>query len=156
MRRADIAIPVDIDRRQGDRRAASRSFVLKERRSGFDRRQASGGPARIAVEALEELRDHPSTLVALLVAINLLNVIDHRLTLTALSAGAIEGNPLMAYLLSASPALAAVLKYLAVLGVTLGVWGLRRFKLVLGAAVLSFFTLAGVVLLHYYCAMFLY
>lgn len=137
-------------RRGADRRQRT-TFVLAERRSGFDRRQ-QGGFARAAMA----LRDSPATLLVLLAAANVMNVIDQLATTQALSAGFSEGNPVMAALISHDPRLAAVLKVLAILLVSAGIWRLRRYRLILQVAVLMFALFAGVLVLHVYGAALYY
>lgn len=137
-------------RRGPDRRHHSR-FVLAERRSGFDRRQPRGFE-RTALA----LRDSPAVLLVLLAAANVMNIIDQLATTQALAAGHSEGNPVMAALIAHDPRVAAVVKVLAILLVTAGIWRLRRYRLILQVAVLMFALFAGVLVLHVFGAALYY
>jgi hypothetical protein len=139
------------DQRRGERRRAN-SLVLVERRSGFDRRQTTWPVARLADRALRQLRDEPLTLLMLLAGVNVLNVLDQAATGRALAAGFTEGNPVMAALISYDPMVAAGVKLLAVLGVTVSVWMLRRYRVVLQVGVLTFALFTAVLLWHFYGA----
>jgi hypothetical protein len=125
--------------------------VIRERRTGFDRREQG----RI-VSALVELRDSPSTLLVLLVAVNVMNVLDQLATTRALAMGFTEGNPVMAALIAYDPRVAAAVKIVAVVSVTLGIWSLRRYKLILQVGVFMFAAFAFVMLVHFYGAAFYY
>jgi hypothetical protein len=122
------------DRRVHDRRHRRIPWAFKpERRTGFDRRASRpGGPL---TQALRELRDSERALLALLVAINLLNVLDLLLTLVLLEGGASEGNPVMRVLIGNDPLVALVVKVAIVLFVTIAIWRQRRHRIMLGLAV---------------------
>lgn len=139
------------DRRGQDRRQR-RGFVLRERRTGFDRRTGAAdqdgmlpavrhGLARI----LAHLRDQPLMLLGLIVAMNVLSLIDFALTLRALELGAVELNPVIRPLLDRSPVLAGAVKVLLVGSASLLIWRFRRYKLVLQVAVIGplFFALVN-------------
>jgi hypothetical protein len=140
------------DTRSGERRRRRKS-VLSERRSGFDRRESTHCPF---VRMLVTLRDSPAALLVLLAAVNVLNLLDQLATTRALAAGFEEGNPVMASLIAWDPRLAAVVKLVTVLGVSFGVWRLRRYRIVLQAGVFTFLVFAGVMLIHFYGSAFCY
>jgi hypothetical protein len=116
-----------------DRRRWRCTFVMRERRTGFDRRRAAAWPARLREQVLVRLRDHDRNVLALLVTANILNVLDFVFTLRALAHGAVEANPLMRILLSLDPAAAGGVKVTLMLGVSLLVWRFRRYRLLLMA-----------------------
>jgi Domain of unknown function (DUF5658) len=125
---------------RGPDRRHRRSFRVVERRSGFDRRRdPSRSPVALALEApIQRLREQPTLLAELLVMINLLSVIDLLITLSVLRMGAVELNPLMAWLIDLGTAPAAAAKIGVVLVATLGLWLLRRHRAALTTAVLLF------------------
>jgi len=132
------------DRRITDRRKRRVSFVLHERRTGFDRRvSTSGGGAAGLTAVLLGLRDRPGMLWVMLATVNALNVADFLLTLNVLAMGGGEANPILASLFSADPLYAGIFKVLVVLAVTLLVWRCRRFRRALEATLimLGVFTL---------------
>lgn len=120
-------------------------MVLHERRSGFDRRGlVSGGAVVTRFDGLlRGLRDNPGSLRVVLIAANILNVVDFLLTLNALAMGASEANPVMRSLFDMNPLYAGIFKFVAVLSVTFVVWRCRRYRSALQAAliVLAVFTL---------------
>lgn len=120
------------DRRQHQR------WVVRERRSGFDRRRTvSGSPVSTALQTeLLRLRDRPRRLAELLILINILSVIDLVVTLVVLQMGAVELNPIMARLLEFGPAPAALAKISVVVAATIGLWFLRRHRAALSTALL--------------------
>jgi hypothetical protein len=117
----------------GPDRRRKRRFVLVERRSGFDRRRSIGrSPLAVALEApVLRLREQPGVLAELLLLVNLLSVLDLLLTLWVLRLGAVELNPVMAWLLDLGTAPAAAGKIGLVLAATLGLWLLRRYRMAL-------------------------
>jgi len=119
-----------------DRRRWRWSFVMHERRTGFDRRGPVTWSARCQDRILVRLRYHDRNLLALLVIGNMLNVLDFLFTLRALTYGAVEANPVMRILLSLDPATAGAVKVALMVGVSLLVWRLRHYRLPLlaGAA----------------------
>lgn len=123
------------DARGRDRRRRRWNFVIHERRTGFDRRRPGTWPARFQERVLVRLRDHDRNVLALLVTGNTLNVLDFLFTLRALAHGAVEANPIMRMLLSLGPATAGGVKVAIMLGVSLLVWRLRRYRLPLLAGV---------------------
>jgi hypothetical protein len=84
---------------------------------------------------LMRLRDSTAALVGVLVAINLLNVVDLLLTFLLLGDGAMEGNPVMRALIGNDPLIAMFVKIALVALVTLGIWRQRRYRIILGTAV---------------------
>lgn len=136
-------LPRGRDRRQ------TRRFVLWNRRSGFDRRQAPNCPP-FSTEldpSLSYLRDHPGVLVALLALANLLSMIDLGLTSVALRLGAVEVNPFMRYVFEAGATQTAIVKCGIVLAASLGIWSLRRRRAAL--LIVPFLVALYAALVHY-------
>jgi hypothetical protein len=121
---ASACRPRSSGRRHGHRMA------VDERRSGFDRRRnVCRSALAAALEApVLHLRDDHRLLLDLLVVINVLNVLDLFITVTVLKMGAVELNPLMAYLLRLGPAPAVAVKTGLLLAATAGLWTLRRYR----------------------------
>lgn len=146
----------DYERRHIERRCQHR-YVFLDRRTGFDRRRRPrAAMSRLAYDTLLALRDNPVALRVLLVVVNALNLIDFGLTLNALSLGASEANPLMATLLDVSPVWAGIFKAVAVVVATAIVWGCRRYRKALVAAVFMVLVFSGVFVYHivgltFYC-----
>jgi hypothetical protein len=139
--------------RIGSERRQRRRFVLRERRCGFERRRQGQSPAAAALDTLlVYLRDHAGALLAVLVVANLLSLFDLVFTLHVLRLGATEGNPLMGYLFAASPTQAVVVKLVAIAGVALLIWRLRRYRLSLLAALFALGVCGSIVL--YECVAF--
>ncbi len=134
----DVSAPAC--RPRGPDRRRKRSFLVVERRSGFDRRRdVCRSPVALVLETpIQRLRERPALLAELLVMINLLSVIDLLITLSVLRMGAVELNPLMAWLIDLGTAPAAAAKIGVVLVATLGLWLLRRHRAALTTAVLLF------------------
>jgi len=132
--------------RRGERRASRGRFVVIERRSGFDRRDSGAALRRL----LAALRDNPVILLALLVAINVMNVVDYWLTLGVLGAGYTEGNPFMAYMFDQGASAAGWFKVICVATVSAVIWPMRRYRLVLQVAVFAAVVFVGVLLIHIY------
>jgi len=119
-----------------DRRSVARLFVVRERRSGFDRR--SRRRSRFAAEldtTLVNLRDNPATLAALLILGNLLSLADLMLTRVSLSLGAAEANPFMRHVLVDHSTYAAMAKIGVVMALSLVIWRFRRRCRIVGLAV---------------------
>jgi len=130
------------ERRSGRdrRRERQRGFRWSERRSGFDERQRypiTGG-----------LRDNLPVLVALLVALNVLNAFDLVMTYEALERGAVEGNPFMRIMLSGTPGLDIAFKVGTMAVVSTGVFFLRRYRWILAVAVAAMVLYAVVAIYH--------
>lgn len=103
---------------------------MKERRSGFDRRRDTcRSPFSKALEApLLRLRNDPVLLAELLILINVLSAVDLFITWNVLKLGAIELNPVMAYLLDLGPLPATLAKVGIMVAATGGLWLLRRHR----------------------------
>jgi len=138
------------NRRQQDRRRRRFSFVVRERRSGFDRRGREGASrASIAYgQALLALRDRPRLLFSLLVVVNILNLADFLLTLKVLAAGGGEANPILRSLFAMDPLYAGLFKLVAVLLTSWLAWRCRRFRSGLEAAVIMLTVFAAVICYH--------
>jgi hypothetical protein len=138
-----------LERRLLERRV-SRKFVVRDRRSGFDRRERRNSTALgVAWEtALVYLRDNASALLAVLATANLLSALDFVFTLHALQNGALEANPVMRALLDRDPSLAGVVKVGMVAALSLMLWKMRRYRLILKVAVFALVVYAVLVLYH--------
>lgn len=136
--------------RHQDRRRRRLNFVMRERRSGFDRRRPTTWSARMQERVLARLRDEDRNMFTLLVIANVLNVLDFLFTLRALGHGAQEANPIMRALFSLDPATAGAVKVALVLGVSLLVWRFRRYRLPLLAGVMLSIVFGLVFLYHLY------
>ena len=134
--------------RERDRRR-SRRFVLRERRTGFERRWTPRrSPFGVGLDAsLVYLRDHRRALVAMLALANLLSLLDLWLTSIALRLGVAEANPFMRYFFEAGATQAAVVKCSLVVAASLGIWALRGYRTALMAA-LFFLAAYGAVVLY--------
>ena len=140
------------ERRSVDRRL-SRKFVVRERRSGFDRRQPRRATAvGAAVDAsLVYLRDNASVVFAVLATANLLSILDLVFTLRALQHGAVEGNPLMKALFDWDPTIGAVAKVGIIMALSLLIWRMRRYRIILQVAVFALVLFGAIVAYHVYC-----
>ena len=117
-----------------DRRRTHR-FVLRDRRSGYERRPAHRARRSVAFEALlAYFRDHPAALVSLLLLANVLSALDLVLTLILLRLGAAEANPLMRHLFQDGPVQAAIVKFGLIAAASLAIWALRRRRAAVEAA----------------------
>jgi len=136
-------------RLRGRDRRRIRRFVLRERRTGFERRWTPRRtPFGVGLDAsLVYLRDHRRALVAMLALANLLSLLDLWLTSIALRLGVAEANPFMRYFFEASATQAAVVKCGLVVGASLGIWALRRYRPALTTA-LFFLAVYGAVVLY--------
>lgn len=144
-----MAEPVTAPRLRGRDRRQRRRFVLRERRSGFERRWTPHrAPFGVALDVpLIYLRDHRRALVAMLALANLLSLFDLWLTSIALRLGAAEVNPFMRYFFEASATQAAAVKCGLIVAASLGIWALRRYRPALLTAL--FFPVAyGAVVLY--------
>lgn len=117
------------DRRAADRRTGRGAFRIRERRTGFDRRDMSG--------VVAWYRNHPGVIAAALVGIVVLNLSDLLLTLRALENGAREANPIMAALFDIDPTVAGSVKLLLGLGVVLVIWRMRRYRRILEVSLVA-------------------
>jgi hypothetical protein len=109
---------------------------VDERRSGFDRRRdVCRSPFSAALQApLLRLRNDPVLLAELLILINVLSAVDLFITFNVLRLGAIELNPVMAYLLDLGPLPATLAKVGVMVGATGGLWLLRGHRAALTTA----------------------
>jgi hypothetical protein len=96
------------------------------------------------------LRDNAIAVFAVLATANLLSVLDLMFTLHALHLGAVEGNPLMRTLLHWSTGAAAGVKLGIIVGFSLVIWSMRRYRLILAVAVFALALYAAIVVYHVY------
>lgn len=117
-------------------RRLRRRFLVNERRTGFDRRQdVCRSPIAAILEApLLRLRNDSVLLAELLILVNLLSALDLVITFNVLRLGAMELNPVMAYLLDLGPLPAALAKLGVMVAATGGLWLLRRYRAALATA----------------------
>lgn len=80
------------------------------------------------------MHDHPFGLAVVLLALNSLNLVDALLTVEALAQGAREVNPFMNLLFQTGTAQAVAFKLSLVAALSVILWGLRRFRVGLMAA----------------------
>jgi hypothetical protein len=132
------------DHRLGERRRQSR-FVLRERRSGYDRRRGAGGRTLIPACVHEWCHTYPWFLPLILVAANLLSLADIALTLRVLETGAVEANPLLKVLLDIDVHLAAGVKAALVAAASLLIWRYRWHRRILPLALFVLAVFAAVV-----------
>lgn len=132
-----------VESRGRNRRQWRWNCVLRERRSGFDRRRPETRSARLQERVLIPLRDNRRNVLTLLATANVLNVLDFLFTLRALDHGAVEANPVMRMLFSYDPVTAGSVKIALMLGVSLLVWRFRRYRppLIAGVALAVVFGL---------------
>jgi len=137
------------ERRRGERRTKKQWFMLRERRSGFDRRRLSSRGVAAAIDrALWWLHQRPRAVAWVLISANVLNVLDLLLTVNVLLWGGTEANPIMHWLLERDPVLAWIFKVVAIAAASVVLWSMRRFRLALAATV-GLAALFGVVLLYH-------
>ena len=105
---------------------------------------------RFLHRVLVRLRDDDRTLFTILVAANVLNMLDFLFTLRALAHGAEEANPFMRLLLSIDPVTAGAVKVALVLGASVLVWRFRHHRLPLLAGITLPVILGLVLLYHLY------
>jgi hypothetical protein len=125
--------------RSADRRQRTIFLSWPERRSGFDRRDEA---------AVEVLRDSPALLAAVLSVLNILNVLDWRLTAFAIQQGASEGNPVMAALFGVDALAAGLFKVALMLAMTFVIWRSRRYRRVLELAVIATMMYTALIAYH--------
>ena len=128
-----------MEQRAAERRQQTISLRWPERRTGFDRR----GDATVEV-----LRDNPNVLLFALALLNLLSILDWRLTALELSLGASEANPIMAAFFAVDPAAAGLFKVALMLTVSLIIWRGRRYRRVLELAVLAMMVYTALIVYH--------
>ena len=132
------------DHRRGERRRQTR-FVLRERRSGYDRREGAGGRTLLPACVHEWCRTYPWFLPVILVAANLLSLADIALTLRVLETGAVEANPLLKTLLDIDVHLAAGVKAALVAAASMLIWHYRWHRRILPLALFVLTVFAAVV-----------
>lgn len=133
-------------RQTDDRRRHRFSFVLHERRTGFDRRRSSRPGWWTSL--LLYLREHPTMLVIGLLGLNVMNALDMLLTLQATDLGATEVNPMIRALLDTGVPLAIAVKLLVVALASLAIWRLKRYRAGLAAGLVVAASYATVVAYH--------
>ena len=133
------------DKRITSRRSTRSKFRYPEKRTGFDRRfQRKSVFSRISIS----LASHRRAFIGILIAVNVLSVLDFLLTMNLLNLGHVwEGNPVMAGLIVYSPVIALVHKTSLVLLITLVFWRFRRYRAVM-LATSSTFVLFSVLILY--------
>ncbi len=117
------------DNRATTRRNARVKFKYPERRTGFERRiLRTSYLSRVSIS----LANHRRAFLNVLIAVNVLSVLDFLLTINLLNLGHIwEGNPFIASLIVFNPIVAFLYKTSLVLSVTLVFWRFRRYKSVI-------------------------
>jgi hypothetical protein len=145
-----LAAAASDNRRMNDRRQKRFSFVLHERRSGFDRREREGASRASVVyqRALLGLRDRPRLVFAVLFVVNTLNLVDFLLTLRVLANGGGEANPILRSLFAVDPLWAGIFKVVAVLLTSWLAWRCRRFRSGLESSLILLAVFAGVICYH--------
>lgn len=147
-----LAVTASNNRRARDRRKRRFNLVLRERRSGFDRRQREGA-SRVSIvyeRALLGLRDRPRIIFAVLFVINALNLADFLMTMNVLARGGGEANPILRSLFAVDPLYAGIFKVVAVLLTSWIVWRCRRFRSGLEASIVLLAVFAAVICYHIY------
>ena len=135
------------NRRRADRRQ-TRRFAYPERRSGFDRREPQGRrPGAVYERMLLAYRRRPAAIFLVLTLLAVLNFADLIYTQRALVRGAVEVNPIMAYLFELDPVWAAVVKASVGMIVVEAIWAFRRYR---SALALSIFSCLGMAALFAY------
>jgi hypothetical protein len=122
-----------------ERRQRTVSLRWRERRTGFDRREDA---------TVEVLRGNPSLLIVVLAVLNVLNILDWRLTVLEMGMGFIEGNPVMAALFGVDSLAAGLFKIALMLTVTLIIWHGRQYRRLLEAAILSTMIYTALITYH--------
>lgn len=124
--------------------------MLRERRSGFDRRgRQDAGRLSLAFErVLLNLRDRPHVVLAVLLLVNTLNLADFLLTLNVLAQGGGEANPILRSLFALDPLYAGLFKMIAVFITSWLVWRCRRYRSGLLGSLILLTVFSGVILYH--------
>jgi hypothetical protein len=122
-----------------ERRQHAISLRWRERRTGFDRREDA---------TVEVLLLNPSLLVVVLSVLNVLNILDWRLTVLEMSMGFAEGNPVMAALFGVDSMTAGLFKIALMLTVTLIIWRGRQYRRILEMAILATMVYTAVIAYH--------
>jgi len=133
--------PPSADRRSGIDRRGGFGYRFLDRRTAFDRRRRS--------LILGTLRDSPWVLASVLIATNVMSLIDGLLTAAEVSNGlATEANPVLAPLFASNPYAAVALKSGVVAVVTYIIWRSRRYRIVLSVSVVALAVFTAVVAYH--------
>ena len=142
-------------KRGPDRRVRNGSFHVPERRLGFDRRRPPRGSWRGRYHGfLDRYRGDTDAIAAVLLVFVVLNIADLLLTVRALSMGATELNPVMAWLFELDPTLAALFKLAVGMAIALAVWAARRYRLILETSLLLVTVMTVVLIYHGVVALF--
>lgn len=129
------------DRSRSDRRSGRGGFRLRERRTGFDRRQA--------YPVTGSLRDNPVLLATILAATLAMSVLDLELTRLGIAAGvSVEANAVMARLMAQDPLQALLFKLGVASAVVAATWTLRRHRPMLAVAAGGFALYLGIIAYH--------
>lgn len=143
-------VDVAIERSRTDRRQwRGIALVYPERRTGFDRRISQKLLTRYLQFIALWLRDS-GVLPLILLSINLLSVADLAMTLHLFGYGAIEGNPVLAWLFTLDPVIAGAVKLALILTITAILWRTRRYKTVLLLAIAVFAIFLAVITYEVY------
>lgn len=127
---SDKSGPTAHDRRVTTDRRTQRRYRFDDRRTGFDRRKPS--------PVLGTIRDRGWILLGILALLNLLSLMDGLLTYREVTLGiATEGNPLLASLFEAHPAIALAFKVFVVAMVSAIIWARRRVRIMLVIAIVA-------------------
>lgn len=131
-----------VERRSPTNRRRHRVYRFIDRRHGFDRRK------RYPVTGA--MRDRPWILVAVIVAMNLLSLVDGYFTAGELQLGlATEGNPILDAIARESPLYAIAVKVGAVLVASVVIWLGRRRHSILVLALVALAVFAGLAAYHW-------
>lgn len=142
-------------RRGPDRRVRNGSLHFPERRLGFDRRRPPKDSWRGRYyRLLDRYRGDSDTIAAALLVFVVLNIADLLLTVRALSLGAVEVNPVMAWMFDLDPTLAALFKLAVGMGIALAVWAARRYRKILETSLLLVAVMTVVLVYHGIIALF--
>jgi hypothetical protein len=146
----EITVASSKERRNRDRRKRRFSLVVRERRSGFDRRgrERAGRCSRTVDRALLNLRDRPRWVFIILFIVNGLNLADFLLTMNVLGKGGGEANPILRSLFELDPLYAGIFKLVAVLFTSWVTWRCRRFRSGLQATLILLALFTGVIAYH--------
>lgn len=145
-----LATTASNNRRARERRKRRFSFVLRERRTGFERRHRVGA-SRVSIayeRALLGLRDRPRIIFAVLFLVNALNLTDFLMTMNVLGRGGGEANPLLRSLFALDPTYAGIFKIVTVFLTSWVVWRCRRFRSGLEASIVLLAVFAAVTCYH--------
>lgn len=141
-------------RRGPDRRTRNISLYYPERRRGFERRRPTEGTWRASYHhLLERYRNDSDLIAAALLVFVVLNIADLLLTMQALSLGAVEVNPVMAWLFAIDPVTAALFKLVVGVGIALAVWTARRYRRILEMSFVLVAVMTLVLVYHGYNAL---